>query len=90
VKLYWKHRVWTEMYELFANLDSVIRVFPNEQKQLLEAHRITVGEFDRFKEMLGDDFSVEYIRQARDVNLIRVALSKTDAGIVPAIDQEEQ
>jgi hypothetical protein len=90
VKLYWKHHVWTDMYELFVNLESVIKVLPDETEQLLEAHSITVGEFERFKETLGDDFTVEHVRRARDVNLIRVRPSKAVAGIVPAIDQEEQ
>jgi hypothetical protein len=74
------------MYELFANLDSVIKVLPDEEEQLLEAHRITVGEFEQFEEMLEDDFTIEYVQRARDVDLIRVALSETDAGIVPAIE----
>jgi hypothetical protein len=77
VKLYWKHRVWSDMYELFANLDSVIGVWPDEQEQLLEAHRLTVGEFERFKEMLGDDLIVEYVQRPRNVNVIRVALPNT-------------
>ena len=83
MKIYWKHRVWTDTYELFANLDSVIRVLPDEEVQLLEAHSITVGEFDEFKEML-DDFSVQYIRRPRDVDLIRVTLRE------PATDEEER
>lgn len=86
MKVYWKHRVWTDLYELFVNLESVIKVLPDEQEQLLEAHRITVGEFERFKRMLGADFTVEYVRRARDVNLISVALSKAVAGIVPAVE----
>jgi hypothetical protein len=90
VKLYWKHRVWMDIYELFVNLESVIKVLPDETEQLLEAHSITVGEFERFKEVLGADFAVQYVRRARDVNLIRVRPSKAVAGFVPAIDQEEQ
>jgi hypothetical protein len=77
VKVYWKHRVWTDVYELFANLDSVLGVCPDEQEQLLEAHRITVGEFERFKDMLGDDLIVEYVQRPRNVNVIRVALPNT-------------
>jgi hypothetical protein len=79
MKVYWKRRVWTDMYQLFVNLDSVLRVLPGEQEQLVEAHRITVGEFERLKEMLGDHVVVEYVPHRRDVNLIRVALPDVDA-----------
>jgi hypothetical protein len=62
------------MYKLFASLDSIIHVCPDEQEQLLEAHRITVDEFGRLKEML-DGLIVQYVQRPRDVNLIRVALN---------------
>jgi len=73
MKLYWKRRVWTDMYQLFVNLESVLKVLPDEQEQLLEAHRLTVGEFARLKEIL-DGFIVQYVRRPCNVNLIKVAL----------------
>lgn len=92
MKVYRQHRVWTDMYELSVTLESVLHVWSSDaEEQLLEAHRVTVGESERFKAVLGADFTVQYIRRSRGVNLIRVTLSETDkavAGIVPAIDQE--
>jgi len=57
VKVYRQHRVWTDMYELSVTLESVLHVWSSDaEEQLLEAHRVTVGESERFKAVLGADF----------------------------------